>query len=233
MKKRTNLIFLAVAFLGTVLILYEPVMNMIIAREVQRSYDTELTINDVIEMDEYTYTPQYREDVRTIEEQLKDIDDTTPIDTMYDMDSRQLPVGRVSIPSVNLNMTIFKGLGQENGDAMLRGAATNKIGQEMGKRNYVISSHASSNPNVLFSPLYRVDVGEKVYLTDDNTVYEYTITETNHSLDPERVDILDDIEGKRTITLYTCTQDGTQRVAVFGELTDTFSADSEQNNIFN
>lgn len=158
-------------------------------------------------------------------------DPTEPVDTYWDKDSNQTVVGKVAIPDVNLSLAILKGVGQENGDPMIKGATTNKLGQEMGKRNYVLSSHAVKNPTLLFSPLFGVEYGNKVYLTDEKNVYIYEVTDID-TVEPTDVEILDDIDGKKMVTLYTCTQAGTKRLVVKGELVDTVEYNNESAQYF-
>lgn len=126
-----------------------------------------------------------------------------PIPTEYDNDSTGKVVGKIFIPDVDIKLPIYKGLGVENGDNMLKGAVTNKKKQEMGKRNYVLSSHNNLN-NTLFSSLEESKVGEKVYITDEDNIYEYKIVDMK-VVTPDSVSILDDVKNKNILTLYTCT----------------------------
>lgn len=126
------------------------------------------------------------------------------LDTVEDTDTRGYIIGKVSVPSVGISLPIFKGnynaLGQDN---MLYGAITNKINQKMGEGNYVLSSHLTDNPNLLFSPLSKSKIGDKIYIADTKYLYTYVITEEK-TVQPTDIWILDDVAGKNLITLYTC-----------------------------
>lgn len=134
---------------------------------------------------------------------LKDIKDNEPLVTKIDKDNRGLVVGKIAIPSINLSLPIYKGEFGPLGDNMLYGAVTNKENQEMGKRNYVLSSHIVNNPNYLFTSLHNVSNGDLVYISDNENIFTYKITKSL-VVKPNETWILDDIPNKSTITLYTC-----------------------------
>lgn len=123
--------------------------------------------------------------------------------TVIDKDNRGLIVGKISFPTLKQNMPIFKGEFSHLGDNMLYGAVTNKENQEMGKRNYVLSSHVVNNPNQLFTSLYKLKDGDSVFLMDSDFIYEYVIFE-GLVVKPKDIWILDDVEGEALLTLYTC-----------------------------
>lgn len=119
--------------------------------------------------------------------------------------AQQLPViGGISIPDLKLNLPIFKGL--ENA-GLYYGAGTMKENQQMGQGNYSLASHhvfgMTGANDMLFSPLERSKAGMKIYLTDKDKVYTYTIVSVE-TVTPDRVDVIEDVEGKNEITLVTC-----------------------------
>lgn len=133
-------------------------------------------------------------------------------------DAQQLPViGGISIPDLKVNLPIFKGLGNTG---LLYGAGTMKEDQKMGQGNYALASHhvfgITGASEMLFSPLERSKAGMKIYLTDKDKVYTYTITSVE-TVTPDRVDVIEDVEGKNEITLVTCEDaDATYRTIVKG-----------------
>ena len=72
---------------------------------------------------------------------------------------------------------------------------------------------------MLFSPLDRAQAGMKIYLTDKDKVYTYTITSVQN-VTPERVDVIDDApDGTSEVTLVTCEDaEATSRTIVKGVL---------------
>lgn len=135
-----------------------------------------------------------------------------PIETYLDDSDSETYLGVLAIPDVNLNLPIVKGVGEQN---LYRGAATNKIGQQMGQGNYPMAAHkVPGNDTSLFGPLFNVTPGMKIYLSDNQNIYIYNARES-YVVEPERVDILDDIPGQTVLTLYTCSTDaGVERLVV-------------------
>ncbi|HAQ0366253.1 TPA: class A sortase [Enterococcus faecium] len=130
-------------------------------------------------------------------------------------------LGYVVIPSVDLALPVTEGINKET-DNMLYSAVTNLQEQQMGKGNYVLSSHRlGTSQSLLFSPLHKVTEGDKVYITDTQKTYEYTVYKT-FLFDSAEVDTLKEIKGYNITTLYTCYyQDGVKvRFGVRAVLTD-------------
>lgn len=137
----------------------------------------------------------------------------------YNTDNQIL--GYVVIPLVDLALPITKGINKTE-DNMLFSAVTNLQNQQMGKGNFVLSSHRlGTSQSLLFSPLHNVVVGDKVYITDTQKTYEYTVYKT-FLFDSSEVDTLKEIKGYNITTLYTCYyQDGVKvRFGVRAVLTD-------------
>ncbi|MFT8824019.1 MAG: class A sortase [Liquorilactobacillus mali] len=109
-------------------------------------------------------------------------------------------IGKIAVPAVNLKLPIFYGISNNN---LLRGAGTMKAEQEMGTGNYALAGHHMNNPNILFSPLAKAKVGDKVYLTDGKKVYVYQIN-VRKSISKYQVQVIDDVAGKKMVTLITC-----------------------------
>ena len=81
-------------------------------------------------------------------------------------------IGQIVIPSVNINLTLFNGL---NNDNLLAGATTMKADQVMGEANFAIASHFTTYPDVLFTNLQKIQVGDIVRITDKETIYVYQV----------------------------------------------------------
>ncbi|WP_438720439.1 class A sortase [Enterococcus sp. AZ103] len=132
------------------------------------------------------------------------------------LSNKRLPViGGVAIPSVAINLPIFKGLSNE---ALLWGAGTTKEDQQMGVGNYGLASHHAYEDDLLFSSLGKVSLGVTVYLTDLENIHEYKVT-SKEKVDPTAVQWLDEVPDKSLVTLVTCGNvSGVNRVIVQGEL---------------
>lgn len=129
---------------------------------------------------------------------------------------RELPViASIAIPSVNIRLPIFKGLSNE---ALFYGAGTLAPDQEMGEGNYALASHLSDQPELLFTPLENMTIGEKIYLTDLTNVYTY-VAVSKETVDPTAIEVLAVVPDKQLVTLITCGDLYAQsRLVIQGEL---------------
>lgn len=120
-------------------------------------------------------------------------------------------LGYVVIPEVDLALPITQGINKEV-DNMLYSAVTNLQEQQMGKGNYVLSSHRlGTSQSLLFSPLHNVVVGDKVYITDTQKTFEYTVYRT-FLFESSEVNTLKEIKDYNITTLYTCYYDNGVKV---------------------
>ena len=89
----------------------------------------------------------------------------------------------------------------------------------VGSGNYCIAGHNSTIYAEIFNEMKNIEIGMKMYLIDNDeqrTKYTYTVTK-NFIVEPSETWVLDDF-GDDRITIVTCTDDGTQRQIVVGEL---------------
>lgn len=122
--------------------------------------------------------------------------------------------GAIAIPAVDISIPIFKGLNNYN---LTYGAGTMKEEQTMGEDNYTLAGHNyPENPAILFSPLKHISSGDKILTTDFRFIYVYNTTGIS-MITPDRVDVLNDHEGKKEITLITCDETGNKRYLVKGD----------------
>ena len=132
------------------------------------------------------------------------------------LEDKVLPViGGVAVPSVEINLPIFKGL---DNTALMYGAGTFHPEQQMGEGNYALASHRIENADILFSNLHQVNLGDKIYLTDLENIYTYEIT-VSKRIEPTQVEVVDPVPGETLVTLITCGEaSGVTRWLVQGEL---------------
>ena len=152
-----------------------------------------------------------------------DFDAVQPISTQAvleaQLSNKALPViGGVAIPSVSINLPIFKGVSNE---ALLYGAGTFSPSQQMGEGNYALASHRTDRQDLLFTSLDQVETGAVVYLTDLKKIYTYRVYRKAR-IQPTQVEVLDDVPNKKIVTLITCGElTGETRIVVQGELEAT------------
>lgn len=123
-------------------------------------------------------------------------------------------IGGIAIPSVKMNLPIFKGVSNY---VLAVGAGTMKEEQRMGHGNYALASHYMYDPALLFAPLVNVELGSSILLTDLDYIYEYKTVSKNY-VEPTRVEVIDDVKDKQLVTLVTCDVSGENRLIVQGEL---------------
>lgn len=137
-----------------------------------------------------------------------------------------LIIGRLYIPSIDANLTVFNGL---TNDILHAGVGTMRPNLKMGEGNFPIAGHYAYDPSVVFGDLTSVEVGDEIYLTNNETVYEYVVYETR-VVDPSEVYWIEDAvaeeHGKPIISLMNCyyinRQNTGDRFFVFGELMDSY-----------
>lgn len=136
-----------------------------------------------------------------------------------------LIVGQLYIPSIDANLTVFNGV---TNDILHAGIGTMRPDLEMGEGNFPIAGHYAHDDSLLFGDLTSVEIGDDVYLTDNETVYEYQVYDTR-VVEPTEVhwieqDIADE-HGSPIISLMNCYyvdgQNTDDRYFVFGELVET------------
>lgn len=196
---------------GLGFILYTPFMDYIYI-----PYKLGKEQNQVVEMKKEDFKNNLLENKDDLE--LFDFGDVSSID-INELKKAKLDkskvIGVVYVPSVGIKMPIMYGATHKN---MLVGTGTLKPNQEMGKGNYSIASHNHPNKNMLFAPIRRIESGQKMYITDLDNVYIYSMVE-KEVIEPSRVDVIEDKEGKEELTLVSCySSDGSDRIYVTGEL---------------
>lgn len=141
-----------------------------------------------------------------------------------------LTIGKMAIPSIDMRLPIVKGL---SNDALATGGATMKEDQKMGQGNYALAGHYMLNNSAnLFSPLDNIQMGATMYITDLTKVYQYKVT-FKKVVNPYATELIDDVPGKKLLTLITCADGGVNRLAVQGKLIATTKATKTNLAVFN
>lgn len=141
-----------------------------------------------------------------------------------------LTIGKMAIPSIDMRLPIVKGL---SNDALATGGATMKEDQKMGQGNYALAGHYMLNNGAnLFSPLDNIQMGATMYITDLTKVYQYKVT-FKKVVNPYATELIDDVPGKKLLTLITCADGGVNRLAVQGKLIATTKATKTNLVVFN
>lgn len=135
-----------------------------------------------------------------------------------------LIVGRLFIPSIDLNLTVYNGV---NNQILNAGVGTMRPDLTMGEGNFPIAGHYASTKNVLFADLTSVSMDGAIFLTDNEKTYEYRVYNTK-IVDPSEIEwIYDEVSeerGKPVLSLMNCYyvdgKNSGDRYFVFAELVD-------------
>ncbi|AFW91663.1 sortase SrtA [Lactococcus cremoris subsp. cremoris UC509.9] len=218
--------FIVLLFIvGLVLIFNKPIRNMMIATK-SNHYQLQNVSKEKIGKNK-------KADVSFDFAAVKSVDFQSVLSNQFD--SQPLPViGGIAIPELNINLPIFKGVGNTS---LLYGAGTMKGDQVMGEGNYTLAGHNmtgfTSDLSILFTPLEKAKAGMSIYVTDKNNVYQYKIDKID-VVTPEHVEVLNDTPGKKEITLVTCADaESTHRIIVHGTFVDEKAYDKVTDSVKN
>lgn len=119
--------------------------------------------------------------------------------------------GYIEIPKINIKYVVLDKVTKKSiqvAVAILDGPGLNQIG------NTLIIGHNYRN-GTFFSNLKKLSNGDAIYITDlSGTKIKYIVYSV-YDTDPQDVSYMTrDTEGKREISLYTCTDDGKERTTV-------------------
>ena len=120
-------------------------------------------------------------------------------------------IGEILYPDVNIHLPIGNGV---DNLTLALAAGTLKPNQQMGEKNYALAGHHMVDQNVLFSPLYfKAKVGQKVYITDEKDIYEYTVSKRQF-IKATDVQVVNDVPNQKLLTLVTCDDTGAGRLMI-------------------
>ena len=200
MKIFRKIIFLLLVVSGAILILLPTYSKMKLRDEVQTAVKVieEVTPEEIKENEE----KEQPEEIFDFEQ----VDEISPTATFLDNRpiDKSLLIGQLVIPSLDMNLCIFKGTTNYN---LLRGLGTMKPDDKMGKGNYTLAGHNNGDRKLLFGALMDIKKDAIVRITDKTNIYEYKIYETKVA-DSTSLELLENSEaekvGKPIISLMTC-----------------------------
>ena len=139
-------------------------------------------------------------------------------------------IGSIALPTIQTYLPILNGATDEH---LLIGAGTTKRLATMGGvNNYTLAAHNIEVPHIMFSSLSDLNAGDTVFLTDLQKVYVYKI-DKKYIVNPHAIDIQNDLPGQRTLTLYTCYNEGRERTVAQGTLSYAVPYDQAANSVKN
>ncbi|WP_432702164.1 class A sortase [Lysinibacillus sphaericus] len=209
MNKFKITVLICLLIIGLLLIFINPIQNAVIAHLSQQLNTTDYSAKDIEKNNQATADFAF-EDVQSLS-----IAEVLKAQTQLD----NLPViGSIAIPTVELSLPIIKGVGNAS---LAVGAGTMKANQTLGQGNYALAGHYFENKDILFSPLYNANIGDAIYVTDLTTIYEYKLT-TKKVIAATDVYVIDDIPNQTILTLITCADNGTKRLAIHADFVEQY-----------
>lgn len=181
----------------------------------------------------YLVLKEAEEAVEVFEEQVENIPEepieqenvvqeetpTTPVQTTNKTSNKNAStyrgynmVGTIQIPKTKVKVPIVDKVTTKSISAavgILYGSGLNEVG------NTVLVAHNYRN-GTFFSNNKKLAIGDKIYITDSTgTKIEYTIYKTYTTSDMDFSYATRDTEGKREISLSTCTTDASKRLVIW------------------
>lgn len=141
-------------------------------------------------------------------------------------------IGRMSVPAVNIHNPLFNGYGSA-GQNLSYGVCTVLPDRQMGGiNNYVLAGHyMGSYGSAVLDNLHYIKNGDLICVTDMKKIYLYKATYKSYAIKPTQVEVENNVQGKKTITLITCSDFnvskygyGQNRTVVQGVLAKTVKA---------
>ncbi len=213
MNKLKLTLLLCVLIIGLLLTFITPIQNKMIARMSDKLNAVEYSTDDIkknnqLDADFEFEAVQSLSIAEVLQAQIK---------------ASKMPViGSIAVPSVHMQLPILKGVGNA---VLAIGAGTMKPNQQLGQGNYALAGHYFEEKDILFSPLYQAQIGDIIYVTDMSNVYEYKLT-TKKIIAATDVFILDDIPNQTTLTLITCAEKGSKRLALQADFVQSYSLEN-------
>lgn len=146
------------------------------------------------------------------------------------MQSKSNPIAILTQPEAKVATTVVAGLDKYQ---LNLSAGTISADQKLGEGNYVlVGHHVPKSEWALFSGIYYFGKpGQKIYLTDLDKVYEYTVTNVKFveetDTDIVRQSKVDSEENGHTpgvpmLTMISCDITGDKRITEYADLTATY-----------
>lgn len=192
-----------------------------------KTITVEKKVSDTVEIvEEYTPVEIKENETNEADFDFSIVEDISVTGTLLNQNkiNKDLIIGQLVIPSIKMNIPIFKGINNTN---LLAGAATMREDQKMGEGNYPMAGHYMKDKNILFGSLMDVKEGDIIRLTDKETIYEYETYDVKLVPDTA-VYLIDDEEsvtlGNPIISLMTCYYSSStgKRYFVLGELKESY-----------
>ncbi|KGM95674.1 sortase [Clostridium novyi A str. 4552] len=124
-------------------------------------------------------------------------------------------IALIDIPSIDLQSVIVEGMKKEQLRYYLCHFEDTAMPGENG--NFSIAGHSSFIYNEILNNLYKVNVGDVIKLRTKKGEFNYFITK-KFIVEPNEIEVLEQNENKKTMTIVTCSNRGKKRLIVTAEM---------------
>ncbi len=164
----------------------------------------------------YNYFTDSKKNILAIEKILNNDNDDVSLEDRYGYNSF------IEIPSIELKR------GLVNINNSYNNVKDNIETIEKTDNRIILASHNGNNYNSYFGNLYKMDLGDKIYLYDNGNKYEYIFSDNYEIKKNGYAEIYTD-NTRKSIVLVTCKEDSSDAQVVYiGYLTNTSSYLKEQ-----
>ena len=125
-------------------------------------------------------------------------------------------VAEITIPRLNINYPILKGEtgSKEETEALLKSSPIEFYGNGANKPgNFCVAGHNYRNEK-FFSKILNLDIGDIIEIEADNKKMEYAVYNKYEVIPEDDSCTNQNTNGKKEVTLITCTNDSKKRVIV-------------------
>ncbi|WP_152927952.1 class A sortase [Lysinibacillus macroides] len=215
MKLFKRILLMVILIIGLLLIFINPIQNAIIDR-----------LSNRLSTIDYSAAAIEKNNEAQADFEFDDVQSLSIAEVLQaQVKASNMPViGSIIVPSVEMQLPILKGVGNA---VLAAGAGTMKPDQQLGQGNYALAGHYFENKDILFSPLYKAQVGDRIYVTDMTDVYEYQLA-TKKIIAATDIYILNDIPDQTLLTLITCAEKGSKRLAIQANFVQSFPLENAQ-----
>jgi sortase A len=139
---------------------------------------------------------------------------------IYEDEKLEIPenmMGIIEIPSIDIKVAIQEGTDMKTLKYAIGHFENTAYPGEVG--NFALAGHRAYTSNTFFSDLDKVKLGDNIKIITRENEFNYEVISTEVVL-PTQVEVLDNVDDKKLITLVTCTPKytGTHRLIIKGEL---------------
>lgn len=215
LKHYKRILLILILIIGLLLIFIQPIQNTVIDH-----------LSDQLNTADYSATDIEKNNQAHADFEFDNVQSLSIAEVLQaQIKASNMPViGSIIVPNVQMQLPILKGVGNA---VLAAGAGTLKPDQQLGQGNYALAGHYFENKDILFSPLYQAQVGDIIYVTDMTDVYEYKLA-TKKVIAATDIYIIDDLPDQTLLTLITCAEKGTKRLAIQADFVQSYPIEDAQ-----